>query len=544
MEEIERETVLLGSHSKDNIVSLFLNRRTLISVDGKQWPDMAGFLLTKSDLVPIVQLECRFVFKTSVGITTTKIIYNEYQKAVKIEDGKFGFRFRFGSKALFPTFDFDQEHGVYWKVYGFVAEIFGNIPQSDNMKIQSKTGISFHVGYKYTKPPTRYCISYALNRRSSVKYQIDKLFNNTILKASVQLRNPIRSLDPIEMQIDLTDMAQHQIERIKVHLKQKIVYQAVSSTHFNFKNVFLVLDEPAPPLYTHGGKQTMVLSVDKFDLPSMAQVKGLDDPTSTLVSSTEYSDLVPGSTGLQIQYEFKIELFIKDYPELSANIPFLVSYTDLEADEAVNPNTTLLTRQHFLPILAGLIEDLTHSVEGLNVLLVEWRSYRSEANKNDRMCTESSDHAIFLLEMLDSFTSQLEIFTKHLILQTTDVKKIPWPNETVPFNMFLLELELLIRAVPHAPAYTVTEGEPIVARLLKECKLFMQDSLSVIKGWIKPVGNANEIVSNLELHMNNVKHLLFDIAEGADTELGNEEKPDPDLIEALRISQLDIGTNE
>ncbi|KAJ3318215.1 hypothetical protein HDV06_000758 [Boothiomyces sp. JEL0866] len=543
MQDLERETVLLGSHSKDNIVSLFLNRRTLISVDGKQWPDMAGFLLTKSDLHPIVQLECRFVFKTSVGITSTKIIYNEYQKASKVEDGKFEFRFQFGSKALFPSFDFDQEHGLCWKVYGFVAEMYGSIPQSDNLKIQSKTGIAFHVGYTYTKPPTKYCISYQLSRRSSVKYQIDKLFNNNILKASVQLRNPIRNVDPIEIQIDLKDMEQHQIERIKVFLKQKIVYQAVSSTHFNFKNVHLVLDQPAPPLYTHDDKQTMVLSVDQFDLPTMAQVRGLDGATCSLVSSTEYSDLVPGSTGLQIQYEFKIELFIKDYPELSTHVPFLVSYTDLEADEVVNPNTTLLTRQHFLPILAGLIEDLTHSVEGLNVLLVEWRSYRSEANKNDRMCTESSDHAIFLLEMLDSFTVQLEIFTKHLILQTTDVKKIPWPNETVPFNMFLLELELLIRAVPHAPAYTVTEGEPIVSRLLKECKLFMQDSLCVIKGWIKPVGNANEIVSNLEVHMNNVKHLLFDIAEGADTEFGNEEKPDPDLIEALRISQLDIGND-
>jgi hypothetical protein len=140
------------------------------------------------------------------------------------------------------------------------------------------------------------------------------------------------------------------------------------------------------------------------------------------------------------------------------------------------------------------------------------------------MVTASSDHAQILLDIVESFEMQLTLFTEN-ILNKNQSSKIPWPNNCIPFNMFLLELELLTRACPSAPAYSASfSGRSTVGELLSASKAYIEYAHQIVLSWIHPFkGDAQKLVDSMRREFHKMRVELEFIAGGGDKDTGQEK---------------------
>ncbi|KAI8896604.1 hypothetical protein BC833DRAFT_596884 [Globomyces pollinis-pini] len=600
--------ILIGSHSKDSLLSIFLNgNHKVISVDAGNWPLLDGFIVSthQSNWNGYCQVECSFKCKAVIGVLE-KILYSEVIQLTQSEitiDGKrkFPFSFNFGSKALPPTFTFDPSDwhqgvktGISWKVVGFMGQQIAPGPLSkDVLRIISPASTSFLVGYNYTEKTLDI---YKELKLPQIVHSKRSLLPNPFTKSqdlslTAKLSPPLM-LQPnphivININVDHL-LPTHRIEHVVVHFCQKLTFQLVSGQQFNFKKKETVYEQQPQDLFdeSHPQQQSLEIVLEKeqlFNTPSssFARVYPLDwdfEPSSNYkmgkyVPSTIYAELSHGSLGFEATYYFIVTLSIVDqatykYKEIKTNIPFLVSgpsllddIPDIPHGVSNNPDIRILTRGTFLPILSSLLEDIGHSISGLENLLLEWRTFRYQANEREHMVTESSDHAIFLIEILDSYSFQLHHISKNL-LNNTHTSRIHWPTSTIPFNMFLLELELLIRACPHAPEYSslretstldtsmqgssdshnrIPLSEPLVNRLIIESLTFMKTAHQLIMAWIQPANaNVHDLSQHIEQMTFKVHDLLVDVVQGGDTDTGVNGKRDHELDEAIRLSLMDL----
>lgn len=557
--------VLIGTHSKDGKVSIFIENRHLYSTNGSNWNLLEGYLTTTTDLTPVVQVECAFHFKSGIGITHEKVLFSQIQQPISVADQtrKFHFSFDFGRKSLPPSFLFDplewkndKLFGVVWTLRGIVGDIVGPVIRKDNVKVVSSTKCLFHVGYRYSQDLVGLEPTISESTTTNQYQRFPAIFSKNSIKLTAKIINPIIVQPKRQLLINLLlegISERHSINNINVVIKQKITLQLLNSQKFKFKKTALRFNQkPAPSYYRNSeGKQTYDLMLDDDFMSSTSKFaksypldwKLGDDPADDLVPSTIFQQHASGSTGVSVEYVVKVTTSILEPSgksvELSISMPLIVGASEPREDP------DLLTRDAFMPILSSLIEDIRLSIQGLETMLIEWKSYRHDSAQRETMCTESSDHAKFLLDIVDSFDEQLLLFKEH-VLKGTNIVKIPW-KPGMPFNMFILELELLIRACPQERngSYHLasTSHEPIVKLLLESSMRFFKLAETLVMAWIHPFAQEPvAFVQSLEKEYHHVCVLLERIAEGEDFETG-VEKPDSDLIEALRLSALCSSTS-
>jgi hypothetical protein len=573
-----RETqILLGNSSRDGRISLFLLNRHIYSQDGGTWTPLDGFVQVDSSttLKPLVEAECTFHFKSTIGVTHEKVVYSEMKipQSVPSEDSakaKYSFSFEFGTKALPPTFLFDPSEwskgelfGVTWIVSAFlVPVIHAGVLSRSQIQIASSTHAPFQVGYRYsnkllrTKPDLGQIVC-----SSGKKFLL--FTRNTNVQVKARVVEPICKLPlrRIRLQLEFINfMHTHHVESVMVVLKQKILLQLHSGQLFRFKkSITLHNEQPAPRydgdldrLYKYD--LNIEEGLDKVDQGCFAKSFPLfwkpEDGTDVgdLVPSTVFQSMEPGMICVSCEYQLKIrtnviELNSGDLSENTVVIPIVISEVE-SGSFATSPSSigggNYISNESFMPILAGLMEDIDHTLLGLDTLVVEWRMRRMESG--NMMVTQSADHAILLIDILESFYVHLQVFMEY-VLHKTSQHRIPWTSDNIPFNMFLLELELLIRACPSAPAYSSsTPKVSVVENLLLAAKDFLSLSKLVVYAWIKPFeGDPLQTCRNLEKMYKRVHLELQGIADGKDTDWG-QSKPDPELAEALRLSLLEQTT--
>lgn len=194
-----------------------------------------------------------------------------------------------------------------------------------------------------------------------------------------------------------------------------------------------------------------------------------------------------------------------------------------------------------LPLLAETLDDLEQSVTDVAVLRTEWRNLRSESSN----CTRSSDHAQEILDILASLDVQLKVFADSYSVRDGAVR---WPKNPVPFNMLVLETELLARAVPDeltvnpSPAAS-SQGVSVVDMVLLNMNDFFLAGKAVVIAWIASRGGGRDEkeaeefrkkVDVLENAANRLQKGLEDIVAGADQDRGRtqEEKEEEKLGES------------
>jgi hypothetical protein len=252
----------------------------------------------------------------------------------------------------------------------------------------------------------------------------------------------------------------------------------------------------------------------------------------TLLASTCVSNVGLTGIGVECEYELRCSVCVINNAsgktiDIAANIPIIITCSK-------NQTIDYITNDVFMPILSALLEDLRFSKEGFGLLLLDWDRFRSEATSSDRMVTESSDHALVLLDMLDNFKSQLAVFLDYLSNPEKSKAKIfGWPKECMPFNLFLLETELLVRATPNLshppPAYDMLSSasaadDPPLLKLLKVSQNFLELAHKVCLSWVQPqnLENNDQISHGLENSFLEIGSILRLISGGADHETGED----------------------
>ncbi|KAJ3355150.1 hypothetical protein HDU91_005698 [Kappamyces sp. JEL0680] len=471
------------------------------------------------------------------------------------------FQFDFGAKALPPSFLFDpaewqsttQPFGVSWTCIAFHGTGVGQT--RDDFKTKS----SFQIGYKYS-PQLLVQQPQWLKTHSAEKNSSFSLFRPNV-DFSVHLPDPIWTPlnTPLKIQLLLSNVnLHHRITSIKVTLKQKIVIQIFNTQKHRFKHSCVLFDQPTAPAYEHpaGNQLNYDLIIDhgfsqSLDRAMFGRRYPLDWNTDqstqlgTLLSSTCFSSIGAFGMGMECEYELKVVSTVIDdssgkISEFAATCPVVVSSDDQKQED-------FISNEVFMPILSSVLEDLIHSKDGFKVLLSEWEQYRSQALRMDRMVTASADHATVLLDMLQSFKAQLAVFVEYLLHPEKPKTKIyGWPSDTVPFNLFLLEMELLVRAMPNfqPPSYespadqTAPTDDPPVLMLLKDANEFVNLSHSLCLTWIQSIPeNPIALCQRLDDLFLSLSDVLSIISDGGDHEEVKEfEKFRGDLERALLLS--------
>ena len=475
------------------------------------------------------------------------------------------FQFDFGQKTLPPSFWFDPEDwgslkpfGVCWNVVAYLSDARLQVVGQylDEVKTWSRASCPFQVSYIYTEELTALQPDWGtpiLGQNSSFL-----LFKPTTT-FSVQILNPVYSLGNITVNVTLGNTTLNTvIQHVKVTLVQNLTISFPASRQHLSKQksrkTCVLFDRQPPPLYEHpsGRELSFDLVIDgnlesRLGESNFAKVFPLDwnlDQPSTsgvIVSSTCFSNLQNGP-GVEVSYDLRFVVQVLDnstgkVTELNACAPIAIS-VPLQTD-------SYIPHDNFIPIISGIIDDLNHTTTGLEHLSEEWKRFRSEGIRNDRMVTGSNDHALELIKILKSLLQTLSFFLKYV--HDPDLSKNvvrDYPGTNLPFNVYLLEMELLVRAMPNIlpPLYTDSQSvhEPIVKSLLQKSSEFMISSQVIIMNWIQPVEGLEEALEGFEGIVEEVEKILGDIVDGCDNDVGGE-KVDEDLERAIRNSVVDFG---
>lgn len=196
-----------------------------------------------------------------------------------------------------------------------------------------------------------------------------------------------------------------------------------------------------------------------------------------------------GETNVSINYTLRVSISLTDSVnksalELVSKLPLIVSSYEQNCDSIDESQVNIsgdfyqeLSPDAFLPKLNEVFADVQQSIYCLQDLRSSWDARNLAISE---MVTEPRDHSAILYTILDSLTQQIAVFIN--LLQQPSIETIVWPNETIPFNMFILELELLCKCVLCGQS-----NEESIAKadmLMSNCRLFYGAVLSIIKKWM------------------------------------------------------------
>ncbi|KAJ3185922.1 hypothetical protein HDU85_000834 [Gaertneriomyces sp. JEL0708] len=609
---------LIGRHSKDRVVSVFVEQRHVVSEDATGFPPLIGMVTVDPDaaksmfadgFVPFAQIQCTLLYKAGLGTTLTKILYQEAQELTEVAAGadgisdpaaegtqpgrlRYPFRFEF-EKDVPPTFNFDPSElqdgiplGLHWEVIGFVGkqtryepDVLDDISMDDKgrpidsttytMKKLSPASLNFQVENRHnfshlSLPPM---ISTQTLRPSLFSFGRSQV--ETTATASIE--RPLCSSDvPLKVHVEITKLNKSQrVRKIRLTAKQILTIALPTQQQIQFKaNIAIAEDSPAPrydPVENTHVTATYTLKPgeglqlrEKKPAKCPARVMPLDwYVSSTLpVGPTQFVASTPPPrnpedfSGVEVKYVLKVEVVIADSSgtfgsrerELEMILPFLLTgVPEEEAPPTAFPDQQRLQRRlstssggtvatapdALLPLLSETLDDLDQSIKDIAVLQTEWRSLRNES----RNCTRSSDHAHEILGILDTLHSQIKVFDDAYDAPDGAVR---WPRNPVPFNMLVLETELLARAAPDelvqeqegsTGTNTGRSSSTVVDEVLVSTSEFFKAGRAVVFDWIASRGsdssqkNSEEFgrqVALMNETFDRLKKSLQAIARGAD----------------------------
>ena len=480
------------------------------------------------------------------------------QEPSALSDLKFRFVFDFGTNALPPSFAYPFETfeghqlGVRWEVSAFIRHCSSDDTAitNDDVRNAHMASKSFIVSYNYTRiglinlsilSATQANVEYKpiLTRIIPRNWIINDIRVSARLDTAI-LAQPLKSA--LSLTLDIGDLKPTQfVYSVKIVFRQNITLQLVNVQQLHFKTEFTVYRKPILPQEPQKTAYKIVCRIEPMDIlrqfnPSNAKrtCPGVVLPidwmqqdsllSAQFVPSTACMSFVTGIVGMHVEYSLKPVVSITEHflgisrnREVSVSIPLIVSaFEGYDSSPVLSPRQVLaptdvpspdnqqdyseFTTERFLPVLSELLEDLGNSRNMVSTLISDWKSFRAEAATSERMVTNSSDHAVILLDVLSALDSQLNVFVHMLQSDISKMKRVRWPCCTMPFNVFLLELEFLIRASPDSmpppisssvQSTQASERVSHIQLLLRLSSQFMDACQNLVVKWVEGWNAAN-----------------------------------------------------
>ncbi|KAJ3008066.1 hypothetical protein HKX48_008797 [Thoreauomyces humboldtii] len=559
---------LIGRHSKDRVLSVFLDERTLAAYSDGSFPSLTGLVSVNASLkdehVPCVQLRALLTYKTALGVTVNRIIYSRILRLdhTEADSGastaslstlsstisqrtRYPFTFSFAAnEALAPSLALDAGSGLRWEVIGYLAP--GLVDHSPDVGIDGSGVICVERINERRSPvalPLLVTSSYAkaddTEPLTASKTVGSGMFASGNLGATIAgtALGAVSSSSPVLiLSLSLTSLlASHAVGKVRVTAKQKVTVRDPSGRIVvaqKFRVGAKWDDRPAPRYDTGSGRFDIVCEVPlcgSASVPSKglkngksgapARVipltassstltfkdeEGMADNDSLLAPSMPEVSAPTGSWSASVTYMAKIVLMLLDSAggfgskerEITLSVPFdVIASTPASASTIVPSVSTLslltvpTTADAILPLLSETLTDIDHSLSALSTLLdAVPPPSASEAARVS--VTTPADHARELLHILIHIDSHM----RSAFLSASP----SWPRNPVPFNVMVLETELMCRAVGAVGLETVVQG---VAAYVTACR-------RVAVGWCERGKTWDDVVRGLEVERVKVKGLL------------------------------------
>ncbi|KAI9004776.1 hypothetical protein BC832DRAFT_540167 [Gaertneriomyces semiglobifer] len=548
---------LIGRHSKDRVVSVFVEQRHVVSEDATGFPPLVGMVTVDPDAAKPMFADGF----AGLGTTLTKILYQKAQELTEAAAGADGasdpaaegtqpgrlrcpFRFEF-EKDVPPTFNFDPSElqdgvplGLHWEVIGFVGRQTRYEPDVlDDISMDDKGRPIDSTTYKMEKFSPASLNFQVENRHNFSHLSLPPMISTQTLRpslfsfgrsqvettATASIERPLCSSDvPLKVHVEITKLSKSQrVRKIRLTAKQILTIALPTQQQIQFKaNIAIAEDSPAPrydpventhvtATYTLNPGEGLQLR-EKKPAKCPARVMPLDwYVSSTLpVGPTQFVASTPPPrnpddfSGVEVKYILKVEVVIADSSgtfgsrerELELILPFLLTgVLEEEAPPTAFPDqqrhqrrlstssggTVATAPDALLPLLSETLDDLDQSIKDIAVLQTEWRTLRNES----RNC------------ILDTLHSQIKVFDDSYDAPDGAVR---WPRNPVPFNMLVLETELLARAAPDAlvqeqegstGAATGGSSSTVVDEVLVSTSEFFKAGRAVVFDWIASRGS-------------------------------------------------------
>ncbi|KAI9095909.1 hypothetical protein DFS34DRAFT_625268 [Phlyctochytrium arcticum] len=579
-----RPQALIGRQTKDQVLGLFLQDRVVYSIDGKQWSQLAGLLTVNWDLledsqpfVPTIEVSCVYRHKTTIGTTVEKTLFHKVQELGGPGDSTFSrngrcrypFFLPFGSEPLPPSLSVSHgggdAHGCQWKVTGYLKLIDSSAATRLPSR-RSPMAMHFLMEYRFSPETDRNPADVSGAFRTSIPFlRTPKLV--TILHGNLEssVIPPAGILD-IHLNLENVQPGQ-QLHSIVIVAQQKVEVRLPDGISAKFKAVIAKLQDNPAPRYDHS--QTCNVAFD-YKLPlghgiSSGQTDQalqtincvrkplLDDDISDSTMGVHYlvhsTPPALDSKNVTISYNLKVVAKLSDANITrtrvsriaKVRIPFVVTTAQSRSTHAltdldqVSNLTSPNGRDAVQSLLSSILEDLEQSITDIKTLSQSWRRLRSDSQN----CTHSSDHARELLPIVEQLMSRLTFFGE--IFSLPDAS-ITLPTNPMPFNVLVLEMELLARATPDDFATTSTGGagsvftsdydslskNSVVDKLMQNILDFFLLGKEVTKAWAASRGRSNGgdeqrlfncKMAELERSATSLTVLLEAVSEGGDSEI-------------------------
>ncbi|KAJ3159946.1 hypothetical protein HDU86_001210 [Geranomyces michiganensis] len=564
---------LIGRHSKDRLVSVFLEERRLLVTADKdgiiRWPTLSGLVTVDSaaatqllaeNYAPYAEIQCVILYRTALGAVLRKIVYSKAQRLTSAEaapsegstPGRLRYPFTFSFTAdefLPPSFciDVTEVHdglpiGLHWECSACVGRQVvvagdgmaglmsmdgaGVISDSDptsaggagassalssasallSIQRRSTVNLNFVVEHRHTGARAAQ-LTPALTAAQTLRPSLFS-FNRsaqpeTAVEASIAGSAPLCTNSgevPLRVNVRLTKLSKsHKVLRVRLTAKQVVTVRLPSQQQLQYKGKVAALEDLPAPRYDpahESGFEALYELVIGTGLPDRPPKKGkvpaqllpLDwNQRAKDKSAVEFvaSTIPPPSvnTGgeqweIEVKYVLKVDVTLADLTrtfgsrerDLSVSLPFILTGDHKDEVTSGNPtpygsqqvrrdsstsstsSTTPLAPDALLPVLGETLDDLEVSLADISILRAQWRVLR-QASSN---CVGSADHASEVLRILDQLEAQLRVFGDSFASRDGSVR---WPKNPVPFNMLVLETELMARAAPNALAEEEGDGD-------------------------------------------------------------------------------------
>ncbi|KAI8908269.1 hypothetical protein DFJ77DRAFT_170993 [Powellomyces hirtus] len=632
---------LIGRHSKDRLVSVFLEERKLTSEEATQagqrsWPPLSGLVTAdpvgaKSILAdhyePYAEVQCLLLYRTALGAVMHKIVYTKTQRLTQLATGagsvegtqpgrqRYPFSFNFANENLPPSFCLDPNDthdglpiGLHWDIVAYLGRQVvvagdsmaalsmdgsGVMTDQASCSIQRHSPVSLNFVVEHRHNPSALALP-PLNASQTLRPALFS-FNRsaqpeTTLDASIE--TPLCSAEtPLKVGVQLTKMLKsHKVLRVRLTAKQIITIRLSAQQQLQYKaKVAFLEDNPAPRYDPANNDQffgiySLNIGSGIPDRPKKgkipARLLSLDwnktPKTMTPLAATEFVASSPPAQSaddgsvVEVKYVLKVDVTLADSTgtfgsrerELNVSLPFLLTGDQKDETPATSSaygsqqlrrdssssDTTPTAPDALLPLLAETLDDLELSIADVAVLRKEWRGLRSGSSN----CVESSDHAREVLQILDTLEAQLKVFAESFAVRDGAVR---WPKNPVPFNMMVLETELLARAAPNELAMSTAESTsaplppvpsspllraPSAVDVVLACTdAFFAAGKNVVLGWIASRGSTHDDresqefrdrLAVLETAAGDLRRGLEAIVAGEDRERGGVVRDDDDMF--------------
>ncbi|KAJ3171777.1 hypothetical protein HDU87_008319 [Geranomyces variabilis] len=569
---------LIGRHSKDRLVSVFLEERRLLVTADKdgiiRWPTLSGLVtidsaaatqLLAENYAPYAEIQCVLLYRTALGAVLRKIVYSKSQRLISAEAAplegstpgrlRYPFTFNFTTDEFLPPsfcVDATDVHeglpiGLHWECsacLGRQVAVAGDgmagllsmdgagvISNSDAMagggaggasssslaallSIQRRSAVSLNFVVEHRHTGARAAqLTPALTAAQTLRPSLFS-FNRsaqpeTAVEASIAGSVPLctNSGDvPLKVNVRLTKLSKsHKVQRVRLTAKQVVTVRLPSQQQLQYRGKVAILEDLPAPRYDPAHESGFEAVYDLFigtGLPDRPPKKGKmpaqllpldwnqrskDKQNAHVLPAVEFvASTVPppaAHTGedqweIEVKYVLKVDVTLADLTgtfgsrerDLSVSLPFILTGDHKDEPTSANPitfgsqqvrrdsstsstsSTIPLAPDALLPVLGETLDDLEVSLADISILRAQWRVLR-QASSN---CVGSADHASEVLRILDQLEGQLRVFGDSFASRDGSVR---WPKNPVPFNMLVLETELMARAAPNALAEGEEEDE-------------------------------------------------------------------------------------